>query len=137
MKRTYTKPLFYVEAYTFNESVATNPDCGMPIDEIKEPLEVIGGKNGTMLCPAPGDSGHRWYPDAKGNVPTITTKCGEKDNVITLFNDGNKTGGCEYDYDARKNVIAQTGDNFANSLFGNNANQDQHAPAWNGLIFRS
>lgn len=146
MKRNYERPMFYAETYTFNESVAANPSCGIDIDTIKSPLSVGAAgydssdrhdPKGTMLCPAPGDGGHRWEPTKNNTSATIVTKCHDTRPVITLFNDGDLAGGCEYDYDARKNIIAQTGDNFANSLFANNAGQAQHSPAWNGLTFRS
>lgn len=144
MKRTYTKPMFYAEAYTFSESIATNPDCGIDINNTN-PLNVGAAgydqsdrhdPKGTMLCPEPGDGGHRWEPTKNNTSATIVTECHFTGTNFTLFNDGDLTA-CQFDYGARTDVVAQTGDSFANSIFANSAGQANHSPAWNGLTFRS
>ena len=124
----YEKPIFIVESYTFSDSIAK---CDIDIDTTG-PLTIIKGE--TKLCPV-DDNGHVWGSQ-NGKKGSIIEKCHETKTEITLFNDGDSTG-CEYDWNGRTNIIAQTGDSFANSFFGNGANPDNHAPAYNGQVFMS
>lgn len=66
---------------------------------------------------------------------TIISECNGGD-VITLFNDGEKTG-CQFDWDGRTNIVAQTGDSFAKSIYGTESDPKKHAPAYNGQVFLS
>lgn len=88
----------------------------------------------TNLCNH-GEDGHV-FGGQNGKKGSITDCLEDHRNEVTLFNDGDATG-CEYDWDGRKNIVAQTGDNFAVSFYGNNANEDNHAPAYNGQVFMS
>ena len=126
MKRKYVKPVFCAEEYVFNASIAK---CDIDVDTTS-PLEVI--RNETVLCVSGGspDNGHKFGD--KGIV-------GKNDSsqVITIFNDGVGNDGCKYDWDGRTNIVAQTGENFAQSFFGNNASPSQHTPGYNGSVFMS
>ena len=134
MKTKYEKPLFIVENYTFSDSIAK---CDIDIDTT-EPLKIyrkIGDEGtNTKLCGVM-DEGHVWGGQ-NGKKGSIIDRLKETRNQITLFNDGDSLG-CQYDWDGRNNVVAQTGDSFAESFFGNDANPDNHAPAYNGQVFMS
>lgn len=128
MKREYVKPVFCAEEYVFNSSIAT---CDIDIDTT-EPLTIIRGK--TKLCPVQ-DNGHT-FGGSNGNKGSITTILDDHSNSVTLFNDGDNLA-CKYDWDGRVNIVAQTGTSFADSFFGNEASQGNHAPAYNGKTFMS
>ena len=128
MKREYVKPMFYAEEYVFNSSIAK---CDIDVDTTP-PLMIIKGQ--TKLCKV-NDEGHVWGGQ-NGKKGSIIEECHEDRNPITLFNDGDALA-CQYDWDGRKNIVAQTGDSFSDSFFGNGANPDNHAPAYNGQVFMS
>ncbi len=127
MKKVYEKPVFVAEEYTFSDSIAK---CDIDIDTTK-PLTFI--KKQTNACPV-GD-GHV-YGGNSGNKGTIVTECKGADK-ITLFNDGTDATGCEFDWDGRKNIVAQTGDNFAVSMYGNDASLGNHSPSYGTQVFLS
>lgn len=135
MKRKYEKPVFYAEGYVFSSSIAA---CDIDID-ITAPLTIERGV--TKLCPV-DDNGHFFggkkinKHGKRGYKGSISEEIGDKRDFVTLFNDGDATG-CEYDWDGRANIVAQTGDSFAASFFGNEANPGNHAPAYNGQVFMS
>lgn len=124
MKRNYSKPLFFAEEYTFSSSIAK---CDIDIDTTG-PLTFIKGE--TNACKS--SDGHVY-----GQTPqaTIIKKC-NGGNVITLFNDGEKTE-CQFDWDGRRNIVAQTGDSFAMSIYGNESDPKKHTPAYDGQVFLS
>lgn len=128
MKREYVKPVFCAEEYVFNSSIAT---CDIDIDTT-EPLTITRGE--TTLCPVQ-DGGHR-FGGANGSKGSITAVLGDKSDSVTLFNDGDSPG-CKYDWDGRANIVAQTNTSFADSFFGTESNQENHAPGYNGQTFMS
>lgn len=128
MKRKYEKPVLYAEGYVFSSSIAA---CDIDID-ITAPLTIVKGV--TKLCPV-DDNGHV-FGGQNGKKGSIIQKLHEDREKVTLFNDGDATG-CEYDWDGRTNIVAQTGDSFAASFFGNEANPQNHAPAYDGQVFMS
>ncbi len=128
MKREYVKPVFCAEEYVFNSSIAT---CNIDIDTTG-PLTIIRGE--TMLCSVQ-DNGHK-FGGSNGTKGSITKVLGDTSRSVTLFNDGDNLG-CKYDWDGRANIVAQTGKSFADSFFGNEASQGNHAPAYNGQTFMS
>lgn len=128
MKRKYVKPVFYAEEYVFSSSIAT---CDIDIDTTA-PLTII--RKETRLCPVQ-DNGH-CFGGSNGRKGSITVKLGDQSEAVTLFNDGDSAG-CKYDWDGRANIVAQTGDSFAESFFGNEANKENHAPGYNGQTFLS
>lgn len=127
MKKNYSKPFFFAEAYRFSSSIAK---CDIDIDTT-EPLTFI--KTETNACS--GGDGHV-YGGNNGSKGTIVTKC-NGGNQITLFNDGIEKTACEFDWDGRKNIVAQTGDNFAVSMYGNDADVKKHAPSYGAQVFLS
>ena len=126
MKREYAKPLFYAETYVFNSSIAK---CDIDIDTTK-PITIKPGDN---LCSG-GNDGHK-YGGQNGKKGTIIDET--KGATVTLFNDGTDKDACQYDWDGRKNVVAQTGESFASSFYGNEANEEKHAPGYMGAAFLS
>lgn len=125
MKRSYERPVFYAEAYIFSSSIAK---CDIDVDTTA-PLTFKVGE--TNAC-ANGD-GHV-YGGQNSKKGAIRENGGA--DVITLFNDGAATA-CQYDWDGRTNIVAQTEKNFAESMYGNDANVGNHAPAYNGSTFLS
>lgn len=137
MKKTYVKPVFVAEGYTFTESIAScykNPDANT------SPVKIP--KFGTNLCAA-NDGGH------KAGDGGMYTK--ETDYPLTIFNDGagkvwdkidhvDDKGrpylvGCDYDWAGEtKEGLAD----FSQDFYGNNsANSHQHRPAINGYPLQS
>lgn len=140
MKRVYEKPMFYAEAYTFNESIAK---CDIDIDTTP-PLDLVCGT--TNMCTGKinddtdnaKEDGHTFGghkgPGVCGGAGTIHTELGHKcGTAATIFNGD----GCTYDWDGRTNIVAQTGDNFAESFYGTDSDVKNHAPGYNGKTFLS
>lgn len=116
-KQKYTKPLFIIEQYAYNDSIAA---CEYQTDPNK-PLEIVEGQ---MLCNV-GDEGH---VAGRGSIKKTAFP-------TTVFNDGIDHDACIYDWDGI--IVAQTGESFGKSFYGANANNDNHVPAYNGGIMFS
>lgn len=133
MKREYVKPVFVVEEYEFSSSIAK---CAIDIDTT-EPLTLVCGE--TNLCAKDGEDGHRYgAANGKGcnNKGVLHELYGHK-TPTTIFNDG-AADACHYDWDGRKNQVAQANNaTFAAAFYGNEANQELHAPGYKGAAFLS
>lgn len=134
MKRSYSRPVFYAEEYTFSSSIAK---CDLDIDTT-DPLTFVVKETNVCLKPN-GDGtytsdGHV-YGGNNGDKGAVREAGGA--DVITVFNDGISENACQYDWDGRKNIVAQTGQNFQRSFVGTNADFKNHAPGYEGLVFLS
>lgn len=118
-KQKYTKPLFIIEQYAYNESIAA---CDFQTDP-NEPLIIKEGQN---LC-----SNNDGHTAGKGILKNVFP--------TTVFNDGSEIGkdqdGCEYDWDG--NIVVQTGVSFGESFYGIGAGNPNHVPAYDGGIMFS
>ena len=135
MRRSYSRPVFYAEAYTVSDSIAA---CDYKVEETTV-LEIEKGDN---MC-SNSHNGHK-YGGQKGNSGNIVGFGGG--NNITLFNDGAGTSGCQYDWGGRQNNVVygydQNGNyismgTFAAAFYGTEATEKQHAPGYMGAAFFS
>jgi len=125
--KKYESPMFFAETYRFSSSIAK---CDIDIDTTA-PLSIILGQ--TSMCDG-GADGHVYggQNQKKGSI----VENGIAVSPATIFNDG-ASSACWYDWDGRTNKVAQTGDNFAASFYGNQANEAKHAPGYEGQTFLS
>ena len=131
MRREYVSPVLYAEEFVFSESIAK---CAHSVDP-NEPETIEFGMN---VCGG-GLDGH-CFGGQNGKSGNICTE-DKISRAITLFNDGAKENGCEYDWDYVNNVVYNSaGDSkgsFAAAFYGNESNQDKHAPGYIGAAFFS
>lgn len=130
-KQKYTKPLFIIEQYAYNESIAA---CGF--HDVNEPLTIEFGDN---LC-SDGTDGHKWGGQ-NGKKGLITEKNPSLE-TLTLFNDGSLNDSCQYDWGGPSNNIVtgpggESYGTFANAFYGNSASENIHAPGYMGETFFS
>lgn len=108
MKKVYSTPVFTVEEYSFNDSIAAcemhygDPDSNTPIT-INE---------GDSLCPV-GDKGHA----AGGGTIKVFP--------VTIFGDN-----CSFNWNGTK-------ESFGKAFYGATAGNPNHYPAINGKTFWS
>lgn len=135
MRKNYSKPLFFAETYTASDSIAV---CDYKVEDTTV-LTII---KGDCMCDKK-HKGHQ-YGGQHGSSGAIVSNGGG--DVITLFNDGEGTQGCQYDWGGRQNNEVkgynQQGDyismgTFAAAFYGNEANEEQHAPGYKGEAFFS
>lgn len=122
MKKVYESPVFLAEAYSFSSSIAscdysTDPNTPVPI------------KLGDNLCIV-GDKGHKYSEKSLAYQKFHLSEA-------TIFNDGTDNSACIFDWAGKGKPVAQTGQSFAQTFYGNNASEGNHAPGYNGAAFFS
>ena len=131
MKKIYSKPVFYAEQYFFSDSIAS---CGYQVD----PNRPVNIQFGTNVCGV-GDGGHKY--GNKGGIYNWDISDGTQDFVTaTLF--ATTTTECTFGWDYNKNIVYSPGKTtqlgtFAQAFYGNSANEDNHAPGYDGAAFFS
>lgn len=126
--KKYESPVFFAETYRFSSSIAK---CDIDADTTA-PLTIVLGQ--TNMCNG-GTDGHVYggHNMKQGSI----VENGIAVSPATIFNDGTSNSGCWYDWDGITNKVAQTGDNFAASFYGNQANEGKHSPGYQGQSFLS
>ena len=133
MKRCYSKPLFFAETYFLNDSISK---CAYEVND-NQPISINKGDN---LC-SNGSDGH-CYGGQNGKKGEIINISGGA--TVTLFNDGANSSACQYDWSGNPNIVYGYKDGeykdlgtFAMAFYGNDSNEDNHSPGYQGAAFFS
>lgn len=122
MKKVYESPVFLAEAYSFSSSIAS---C----DYSTGPNTPVTIRLGDNLCSV-GDQGHKYSTNSLAYQQFQLQEA-------TIFNDGTDNSACYFDWAGKGKPVAQTGKSFAQTFYGNSANEDKHAPGYKGAAFFS